>query len=177
MTQKLTTTLAGALLLTLAAGPTAPAAAQEDADAMKDAVKSLRDEYFATYEAKQPEKAASLFTSDGVLLAPATAALRGPEQIRQRLQAFLQDQAVSLGALSEETLVSGERVLDRGIVTLEVTPAGSDQTSTDTGKYVLVAEKEQPEGGGEATWRIAWLIWNTDHPMRSAPSGGEDEEG
>lgn len=174
MTQKITTTLTGALLLALAAGP---AAAQQDEAAMKDAVKSLRDDYFATYEAKQPAKAASLFTSDGVLLAPATAAIRGPEQVQARLKRFFEDQTVSLGALSEETIVSGERVLDRGIVTLEVTPAGSDQSSTDTGKYVLVAEKVQPEGGGEAEWRIAWLIWNTDHPMRSAPSGGEGDGG
>ena len=174
MTQKITTVLAGAILLTLAAGP---AVAQEDAAAMKDAVKSLRDEYFATYEANQPEKAASLFTSDGVLLPPATAAIRGPEQVRQRLASFFEDQTVSLGAISEETVVAGDRVLDRGIVTLEVTPAGSDQTSTDTGKYVLVAVEEQPEGGGEATWRIAWLIWNTDHPMRTASGGGEDGEG
>lgn len=172
MIQKISTALIGAFVLVLAA---APVSAQDDGTAMKDAVKDLRDEYFATYEAKEPQKAASLFASDGVLLAPATSTIRGPEQVRERLASFFEGQTVSLGAISEETLVAGDRVLDRGILTVEVTPAGSDQTSTDTGKYVLVAAKEKPEDGGEAAWKIRWLMWNTDHPMRSA--GGDDEEG
>ncbi len=172
MTREIATVLTGAFLLTLAA---APAAAQEDETAMKDAVKEVRDEYFATYEANEPEKAASLFASDGVLLPPATTAIRGPEQVSQRLASFFENQTVALGAISEETLVSGDRVLDRGLLTLEVTPAGSEETSTDTGKYVLVAEKEAPEEGAEAVWRIRWLMWNTDHPMQSA-GGGEEEE-
>lgn len=171
MTRTIITTLVGAFLATLAAGP---AAAQQDEAAMKDAVKSLRDEYFATYEANEPEKAASLFTSDGVLLAPAISPIRGPKQVRKRLASFLEKQTVSIGAISEETVVAGDRVLDRGILTLEVTPAGSDESSSDTGKYVLVATKQQPEDGGEAVWKIDWLIWNTDHPLRT---GGGDGDG
>lgn len=171
MTRKITIALVGAFLATLAAGP---AAAQQDETAMKDAVKSLRDEYFATYEAKQPEKAGSLFASDGVLLAPATSTIRGPEQVRKRLSSFFEDQTVSLGAISEETIVAGDRVLDRGILTIEVTPTGSDETSTDTGKYVLMAAKEAPEDGGEPAWKIRWLMWNTDNPIRSG-GGGEEE--
>lgn len=172
MTQKTTLLTAGTLLLALAA---APAAAQDDPETMKDAVKSLRDDYFSAYAAKEPESASSLFADAGVLLPPAAPSIRGPEQVRQRLTSFFEDQTISLGAISEETLVVGDRVVDRGILTVEVTPAGSDETSTDTGKYVLLAEKVEPEEGGEAEWRIRWLMWNTDHPMRT--SGGGQEEG
>lgn len=170
MNRKIIFALVGAFLATLAAGP---AAAQQDEAAMKDAVKSLRDDYFATYQANDPETAGSLFASDGVLLAPATTSIRGPKQVRERLKSFFENQEISLGAISEETVVSGDRVLDRGILTLEVTPAGSDQSSSDTGKYVLVASKHEPEEGGEPVWKIDWLIWNTDNPLRT--SGGEEE--
>ena len=167
-----TTMLAAALLLVLATGP---AAAQEEPQAMKDAVKSLRDDYFSAYGAGEPGTAAGLFKSDGVLLPPAAPSIRGPEQIRQRLGSFFENQTVSLGAISEETLVVGDRVVDRGILTVEVTPAGSDESSSDTGKYVLLAEKAGSEEGGESTWKIRWLMWNTDHPMR-ASGGGQEED-
>lgn len=171
MTRKITTVLAGALLLVLATGSVV---AQEDSQAMKDAVKELRDDYFVTYQQNDPETAASLFAADGVLLPPATAAIRGPEEVSERLAEFFDKQEVSMGAISEETLVVGERVLDRGFLTVEITPAGADESSSDTGKYVLLAEKVTPEEGGEERWRIRWLMWNTDNPLRSA-DGGDGE--
>jgi len=167
-----TTLLAATLLLVLATGP---APAQEEPQAMKDAVKSLRDDYFAAYGAGEPGTAAGLFKSDGVLLPPAAPSIRGPEQIRERLGSFFENQTVSLGAISEETLVVGDRVVDRGILTVEVTPAGSDESSTDTGKYVLLAEKTGSGEDGESAWKIRWLMWNTDHPMR-ASGGGQEED-
>lgn len=163
------TALAAALVLTLPAGP---ATAQEGTDAAKEAVQSMRDAYFSTYEAGNAEKAVSYFAEGGALLPPTSSTVRGTESIRQRLTDFLGSQTISLQAISEETLRSGDRVLDRGMLAIEVTPDGAQQSSTDTGKYVLVAVRESAEGQ-EPEWRIQWLIWNTDHPI-TADSGSEE---
>lgn len=172
MSRKITVTLVAVLLSALAV--TGPATAQEETTAMKDSVRRIRDAYFASYKAGDAAAAASLFASDGVLMPPAAPAVRGREQVQKRLEGFFEGQTVSLGVISEETLVAGDRVLDRGILTVEVKQDGAEKSSSDTGKYVLMAVKKAPEDGQEA-WRIRWLIWSTDHPMQV--SGGREEEG
>ena len=146
--------------VTLLAAPAADLAAQSaDQDAVK-AVKSVRDDYFASYEAGTPEAAAGQFVEEGLLMPPASPAVTGPEAIAQRIQGLTDGMTVSLQAISEETRVMDGAVLDRGILGVETTPEGADEASTDTGKYVLLAENR---GGA---WKIVWLIWNTDHPLR-----------
>ena len=74
---------------------------------------------------------------------------------------------VSLQAISEETRVLDGAVLDRGILGIETTPEGAEEASTDTGKYVLLAENR------DGAWKIVWLMWNTDHPLRIASTEEE----
>lgn len=150
-----TVLLAGALL----AAPTAELIAQSDEAAVK-AVKSVRDDYFASYEARTPEKGAQQFAQDGVLLPPASPSAQGREAIVQQIQGLTDGLTVSLQAISEQTKVLDGAILDRGILGVETTPEGTEETSTDTGKYVLLAEQRN------GSWKIVWLIWNTDHPLR-----------
>lgn len=167
MSRLTVTVLAAALALTL---PTT-ATAQEDPETMEEAVKSMRDAYFGTYESADAAEAASYFAEDGVLMPPTSSTVRGSEQIKERLEGFLGSQTISLQGLSEKTVVTGDQVLDRGMLAIEVTPKGSDQTTTDTGKYVLLAVQETNEAG-ESAWRLKWLIWNTDHPIAADEGEG-----
>lgn len=156
-------TIAGAAVLTtfiLLATPAADVAAQEADGDDVEAVKSVRDGYFASYEAVTPDSAAAHFTEDGVLLPPAASVARGHEAIRGRIQALTEGMSISLQAISEETKVLDGTVIDRGILGIETTPEGAEEAATDTGKYVLVAENR------DGTWKIVWLMWNTDHPLR-----------
>lgn len=159
-------TIAGATVLlavTLLAAPVADLAAQEAADQEAiQAVKSVRDEYFASYEAATPEAGAGHFAEDGVLLPPAAPSARGHEAIQERIRGLTDGMTVSLQAISEETKVLDGAVLDRGILGIETTPEGAEEASTDTGKYVLLAENR------DGAWKIVWLAWNTDHPLRIA---------
>lgn len=154
-TTSVTVLLAAALL----AAPWGSLAAQADEEAVKT-VKELRDAFFASYQAETPEAAAAQFAEDGVLMPPASRAVSGREAIGKRIEAFTEGLAVSLQAISEETKVLEGAILDRGILGIETTPEGAEQASTDTGKYVLLAEDR--DGG----WEIVWLVWNTDNPVR-----------
>lgn len=146
-----------------------PLAAQSDSEQAVDAVKKLRDDFLATYKAQTPAEAAALFAEDGVLMPQADATATGREAIQSRLERFLSSQTVSMSGLSEETFVAGDRVLDRGIVSIEVSPEGTEETGSDTGKYVLVASRA--DGG----WKIDWFIWSLDHPLRSVQTQAEDD--
>lgn len=150
-----TVLLAAALL----AAPTTELAAQSD-DAAMEAVKSLRDAFFASYEAETPEEAAGQFAEDGVLMPPASPSAQGGEAIAQRLETFTEGLTVSLQAISEESKRLEGAVLDRGLLGIETTPEGAEEASTDTGKYVLLAEER------DGSWQIVWLMWNTDNPVR-----------
>lgn len=147
------------LAATLLAAPTTGLEAQSD-DAAMETVKSLRDAFFASYEAETPEEAAGQFAEDGVLMPPASPSARGGEAIAQRLETFTQGLTVSLQAISEESKELEGAILDRGLLGIETTPEGADEASTDTGKYVLLAEER------DGSWRIVWLMWNTDNPVR-----------
>lgn len=163
-------TMTSAMVLLAAsvlAAPAAELAAQTSDEAAVKAVKSVRDSFFGSYEARTPKAAASTFASDGVLMPPAAASVQGAEAIRSRLEAFTEGIDVSLQAISEQTKVLDGAVLDRGILGIETTPEGSDEASTDTGKYMLLAEKR------DGTWKLVWLTWNTDHPLRV--TGGEED--
>jgi len=147
----------------------APLDAQSDSEQAVDAVKELRDDFLATYKAQAPAEAAGLFAEDGVLMPQADATATGREAIQSRLEGFLSSQTVSMSGLSEETFMAGDRVLDRGILSIEVSPEGTEETGSDTGKYVLVASRA--DGG----WKIDWFIWSLDHPLRSVQTQGEED--
>lgn len=147
------------LAATLLATPATELAAQSDGAAM-ESVKSVRDAFFASYEAETPEEAAGQFAEDGVLMPPASPAARGGEAIAQRLETFTEGLTVSLQAISEESKELEGAILDRGLLGIETTPEGADEASTDTGKYVLLAEER------DGSWQIVWLMWNTDNPVR-----------
>lgn len=156
------------LAVALLAAPGARLAAQSaESESAVESVKSLRDAFFGSYEARTPAEGATRFARDGVLMPPASGAVQGPEAIQQRIQALTEGQAVSLQAISEETKVLDGAILDRGLLGIETTPEGAEEASTDTGKYVLLAENR------EGSWKLVWLVWNTDHPLRVAA----DEEG
>lgn len=147
------------LAVALLAVPATELSAQSGDDAV-ETVKSLRDAFFASYQAETPEEAAGQFAEDGVLLPPASSSVQGPEAIAQRIEAFTDGLSVSLQGISEETKVLDGAILDRGLLGIETTPEGDEEASTDTGKYVLLAENR------EGSWRIVWLVWNTDNPVR-----------
>ena len=151
-------------LVTLGVGA-APLAAQDGSEeGVEEAVKQLRDDVLAAYKAAAPAEAAKLFAEDGVYMPQAARQAQGPEAIQERLEQFLTGQTVSMSGISEETVVAGDRVLDRGIISITVSPEGTDESGSDTGKYVLVASS------AEDGWKIDWFIWSLDHPLRQVES-------
>ncbi len=166
--------IAGIVALATIALAGAPLAAQEEGSSsasedVVEAVNELRDRFLATYRDTAPAEGASLFAEQGVLMPQASAQARGREAIQSRLESFLSDQTVSMGAISEETFELEDRVLDRGILSIEVSPKGTEEKGSDTGKYVLVARQ------GDGGWEIEWFIWSLDHPLRTVQTQAEED--
>lgn len=165
---------AGIVALTTVALTGAPLSGQEETasaapeDAV-EAVQELRDRFFATYRDEAPAEAAAMFAEQGVLMPQASAQARGREAIQSRLESFLSRQTVSMGGISEETFELEDRVLDRGILSIEVSPEGIEEKGSDTGKYVLLARQ------GEQGWEIEWFIWSLDHPLRMVETEAEED--
>ena len=147
----------------------APLAAQDGAEQEAvEAIDQLRDDFLATFKAAAPAEAAQLFTEEGVYMPQAAATARGREAIQQRLEQFLSGQTVSMSGISEETVVAGDRVIDRGIISITISPEGTEESGSDTGKYVVVASP------AEEGWKIDWFIWSLDHPLRQVESQEEE---
>lgn len=162
---------ATALLAGLVALWAAPLAAQEeaasDSAAAVKAVDQLRDELFSKYKTEAASEAAALFTEDGAIMPQANAMRVGRDEIEDHLETFFGNQKISMSGISDATLYFGDRVVDRGILSIEVAPEGVEETSSDTGKYVILARRV------DGAWKVEWFIWNLDHPMRVAEGEGE----
>lgn len=173
----LATSAAGCLVLAL--GPAAlgphPLSAQGTADRSEavEAADELRESYIAAFNAHDAGRAAAHFAEEGVLLPPHDGAKQGRGAVRRRLRGLFDAQDVTMQTLPEEAWAAGNRVVERGLLFLEIRSEGPDgrvRSGGDTGKYVMVARRTD-EG-----WKIAWLIWNQDHPPRE-PTGGDPEAG
>lgn len=163
---------ASALVILALAG--SPLAAQEETASQSSedavgAVNELRDGFLATYKDNAPAEGAAMFAEDGVLMPQASAQAVGREAIQSRLEGFLSGQTVSMSSISEETVQLEDRVIDRGILSITVSPEGTEEKGSDTGKYVLLARQ------GEQGWEIEWFIWSLDHPLRTVQAEGEED--
>ena len=62
-----------------------------------------------------------------------------------------------------ETKVFGDRGLDRGTYTIELTPKAGGSAVKDEGKYIILVER-QPDG----SWKVTHDIDNTNIPAEPA---------
>ena len=124
---------------------------------VRAAVEAANKQFIEAFNKGDAAAVAAMYSADARLLPP-----NGPMgEGRQAVQQFWQG-AIGAGAkmVSLETLhveSQGNLAFEVGRYTLTAPKTGGG-AATDTGKYVVVWERE---GGG---WRIAADIWNSDVP-------------
>lgn len=124
---------------------------------VRAAIEATNKQFITTLNGGDAAAVAAMYSADARLLPPNSPMGEG----RQAIQQFWQG-AIGAGAkmASLETLhveSQGNLAFEVGRYTLTMPKSGGG-TTTDTGKYVVVWERE----GGK--WKIATDIWNSDAP-------------
>ncbi len=147
-------------LLVLCASPTlGQSKDSRGGGGVRTAIETANKQFIAALNRGDAAAVAAMYSADARLLPPNGRMSEG----RQAVQQFWQG-AIGAGVklVSLETLhvkSQGNLAFEVGRFTLTV-PAAGGATTTDTGKYVVVWERE----GGK--WKLATDIWNSDAPAQ-----------
>jgi ketosteroid isomerase-like protein len=128
--------------------------------AVRAAIEVANKQFVAAFNKGDAAGVAAMYSGDARVMPPNGPMGEGGQAVQQFWQG-----AISAGAkiVSLETL----HVESRGDLAFEVgrykltVPAPGGATATDTGKYVVVWERE----GGK--WKLATDIWNSDAPAQT----------
>ena len=147
------------LLLALVALSSSLVLAQSKGGNVRAAIEAANKQFITALNRGDAAAVAAMYTADARLLPPNSPMGEG----RQAIQQFWQG-AIGAGAkmVSLETLhveSQGSLAYEVGRYTL-TSPTAGGGTTTDTGKYVVVWERE----GGK--WKLASDIWNSDAPAQ-----------
>jgi len=135
-----------------------------------NAAQALRDteaRWNQDIASRDPDKWASYYTDDAVLMVQGEPAINGKAAIRSALQQMTSDPNMSLKfqASKAEVASSGDLGYTQGTYTLTVTNPQTKKVVTDHGSYVTDYRK-QPDG----TWKAVADIATSDVPP-AAPAG------
>jgi uncharacterized protein (TIGR02246 family) len=104
--------------------------------------------------AQDPDRLASLYTSNAIALPPDSPIVRGQDGIRQLWATVIKDMGLrDLTLKTIELEVNGDSACEVGQATLDLAPAGG-QRATANVKYVVVWQRASGQ------WRLHRDIWN-----------------
>jgi len=125
-------------------------------DADVQAIKSLETNWSQDYAGKNPDKIASYYADDAVLIAPGMATVSGKDAIHSMIAQMTADPALSLKFQSTkvDAAKSGDFAYSQGSYTMTMTDPNTKQLVNDHGSYVTVYHK-QADGSWKAVSDIA----------------------
>ncbi len=134
--------------------PTTPTDAEQ-------AIRALAQEYVKFANTRDIDKLVSLFTKDGVTMAPYRPAVYGPSQLHQHFQQeFSEQDPHDLRVETTHVEVAGNIGFSYGTFTLDVRmPSG--KRIDNHGKWIATARREN------GTWLIVGHCFNTDLPIET----------
>ncbi|MFQ6113824.1 MAG: YybH family protein [bacterium] len=101
----------------------------------------------------------SLWTDDGIQIAPDAPAVVGKKQIRAKYEIIFPQFNFKMTITCKETKVAGDWTFARGTYTLSMTPKAGGETVKIDGKYLSILEKQ-----ADGTWKIARDCFNYNAP-------------
>lgn len=139
-----------------ACAPSKPEFGRPDVDALR----KLTTDLVAAYNAKDPQKTASFFAGNGVLMPPNSPIVRGMEAVQTFYDNRFKQGGTGLEIDTDEIVGQGELAYVSGSYAVKNAPAGGPETR-DRGKFLWVARKMPPG------WRWEYQMWSSDleHPM------------
>ena len=129
---------------------------EEDAEAIRAAVRENVESFLAAFNAGDAQAAAPLYAEDVVQLAPDQPVLEGRAATIQALDEFLGQFSTppTQTAAIDEIMVHGDLAIARGTWQVTQTPEGGEQV-TRNGKWMTVLEP-----GGDGSYVVTRWMWN-----------------
>jgi uncharacterized protein (TIGR02246 family) len=158
MNSSIPSTLLLLAVLTLAdSGPRAIAAAF-DANAEKQAIGLIVEQYCAAVAGKDLQKTIEPYAPDAILMPAGAPAAKGTDAIRAFYASFLKRAGLSISITPERTDFSsaGDMAVDMGRVEVEFDASDSQRRVRYVSKYLLVWRKV------EGQWLIVYDMWNSN---------------
>ena len=130
-------------------------------DADVAAIKSLEATWNQDYAGKNPDKLATYYSDDAVLMVPGMAPAAGKDAIHTMLNGMVADPALSLKFQSSrvDAAKSGEFAYSQGSYTLTMTDPNTKQLVNDHGSYVTVYHKQ-----ADGSWKVVSDIATSSVP-------------
>jgi uncharacterized protein (TIGR02246 family) len=125
---------------------------------VQKAIEQSTKQFVEAFNRRDAAAVAALYTEDAKLLPPNSGMISG----KRGIQAFWQRaMETSVGDIILETVdmgCAGDLTYEIGAYTLKIRAQGS-QAVTDTGKYVVVRERQ-----ADGSWKWVADIWNSNLP-------------
>jgi uncharacterized protein (TIGR02246 family) len=151
-------TLCGTAVIafTMAACNQAPPPPPDTHDADVKAINDLEAQWNQAYVAKDPDKIASFYADDAVLMVPGEDAIRGKDAIHSGFKQMVADSAMSLKFHSDRVDVakSGDMAYSAGTYEMTATDSATHKVINDHGNFVTDYRK-QADGSWKAVADIA----------------------
>jgi uncharacterized protein (TIGR02246 family) len=145
-----------------APAPAPPAPADTTAEDTA-AIQGLREGWVSAYNAGNVDALAALYAEDAVRMDNETPTATSRNNIRDALAQQMNAGRATITLTSEETLVMGDRALDRGTYSASDMPAGGGEAVTASGRYLVRLEKQ-----ADGSWAHTHTIDNTSSPPPTA---------
>src|SRR5262245_15661169 len=113
------------------------------------AVNNVRNEFISAFNAADAAKVASLYSMDAVIMPTHQPAIMGRDAIENYNKTFFQMYAATISITPVETKVFGDRALDRGTYTIQLTPKAGGSPMTDEGKYLVLLQRQ-----ADGSWKL-----------------------
>ena len=126
-------------------------------------VNNVRNEFMSAFNAGDAAKVASLYAADAVIMPTHQPVITGRDAIENYNKTFFEMFTVTVNISPVETKVFGDRALDRGTYTMQLTPKAGGSPMMDEGKYLVLLQRQ-----ADGSWKLTHDIDNTSMPLQAA---------
>jgi uncharacterized protein (TIGR02246 family) len=128
-------------------------------------IDKTRSEFIAAFNAADVTKLVEVYAPDAVLMPSHQPVISGRAAIEDYDKKFFETYTAKLTIMPVETKVFGDRGLDRGTYTIELTPKAGGPTVKDEGKYLVLLQRQ-----ADGSWKLTHDIDNTNMPAPPPPA-------
>ncbi|MFQ5675281.1 MAG: YybH family protein [bacterium] len=133
-----------------------------DPEADFNAINDFWEQYAATINAGDLDGWMSLWTDDGIQMAPDAPPVIGKERIRAKYEIILSQYTLQLEVINEEGRVQGDLAYSRTSYQTQVAPKSGGRTFRITGKALSILERQ-----ADGSWKISHDCFNDNAPMQA----------
>ena len=130
-----------------------------DVEADIAAINELWNQYASAVTTGDLDLWISLWTDNGIQMAPDAPAVIGKEQIRAKYESIFGQVIFKMAITNEEVRVAADWAFSRGTYTASITPKAGGETTEIDGKYLTILERQT-----DGSWKIVRDCFNSNVP-------------